>query len=86
MPNQNITLDSCNEQSVDVDYSNEQLFTFTLTQAPEQVIEDVTPFYITEFDDMLRISARLSEFNTAQSKYDARENLEINTIDCGTFN
>lgn len=36
--------------------------------------------------DALVVTARLSEFNTEQKKFEARENLNLNTIDCGTFN
>ncbi len=40
----------------------------------------------TRQNDVLTVTARLSEFDTGQKKYDARENLELNTIDYGTFN
>ena len=37
-------------------------------------------------NDVLTIAARLAEFDTGQKRYEARENLELNTIDYGTFN
>jgi len=37
-------------------------------------------------NDVLTITARLAEFDTGQKRYEARENLELNTIDYGTFN
>jgi len=36
--------------------------------------------------DALLIQNRLSELNTAQAKIDARNNLELQVIDLGTFN
>jgi len=40
----------------------------------------------TRQNDVLTIAARLAEFDTGQKRYEARENLELNTIDYGTFN
>lgn len=37
-------------------------------------------------NDVLLATNHLSEFDTAQKKYNARENLELNNIDGGTFN
>jgi hypothetical protein len=34
----------------------------------------------------LQKTTRLSEFDTAQAKFEARENLELENIDGGTFN
>lgn len=36
--------------------------------------------------EALKITARLAEFNTEQAKYDARQSLDLNIIDGGTFN
>lgn len=38
-----------------------------------------------EAPDMLRITQRLAEFNTAPAKIEARDNLGLNVIDGGTF-
>ena len=35
--------------------------------------------------DFLTVTARLGEFDTAQKKVDARNNLELQIIDLGTF-
>jgi hypothetical protein len=35
--------------------------------------------------DYLTVTARLGEFDTAQKKVDARQNLELQIIDLGTF-
>jgi len=35
---------------------------------------------------LLRESMRLAEFSTPEAKSQARTNLELETIDCGTFN
>jgi len=42
--------------------------------------------WIARQNDVLTITARLAEFDTGQKRYEARENLELNTIDYGTFN
>jgi len=37
-------------------------------------------------EDALVVSGRLAEFSTEQARFEARENLNLNDIDCGTFN
>lgn len=36
-------------------------------------------------DEILRSIRRLGEFDTPQAKLEARQNLEVEVIDCGTF-
>lgn len=36
--------------------------------------------------DALHVTQRLAEFNTPTAKQQARANLELDVIDCGTFN
>ena len=64
-----------------------------LNGAKDEIKQDVKNELSEEFgitvhdhdDDYLRIDAHLSEFDTAQKKYLARVNLNVEIIDGGTF-